>query len=348
MPRPPRISQEQLARELGVSQALVSLVLNGRRQGINPESYERIWAHALQRGYRPKGMRLAAAPGTAVRQVGVILRAPKRLHTQSRYFSSVQHGLHAALAAHGLTTTFFGSEDELDGARLHQLLAPGHPFQGVVLLGEVARPFLDALRALERRIVAVSARYTGLCHSVFGNEATALEQLVRHLHAQGHRRFGWLGGNSGLGRHEMRFNACTAALRGLGLQLDPRAMVSLREADRSEGAEAARQLLPLLCQPDAPTALICFNCLMAEGAVRALRHDAYRIPQDLSIVGADKPRAPSDDDALAVTGAGCDPVQLGEAAGRLLLASTGAADEAFTELLLPSELVLGETSGPAA
>src|SRR6187402_2660226 len=63
VPRPTKkVSQTQLARELGISQALVSLVLNGRKQGINAETYDRIWAHAVKRGYHPKGMRLASSP----------------------------------------------------------------------------------------------------------------------------------------------------------------------------------------------------------------------------------------------------------------------------------------------
>ena len=34
MPRPKKVSQTQLAHELGISQALVSLVLNGRKAGF--------------------------------------------------------------------------------------------------------------------------------------------------------------------------------------------------------------------------------------------------------------------------------------------------------------------------
>ena len=79
VPRPKKVSQTQLARELGISQALVSLVLNGRKAGINAETYERVWSHATKRGYHPKGMHLPASPAAQPRQVAVILRAPLRL-----------------------------------------------------------------------------------------------------------------------------------------------------------------------------------------------------------------------------------------------------------------------------
>ena len=75
MPRPKKISQTQLARELGISQALVSLALNGRKEGINAETYERVWAHATKRGYSPKGMHLAASPA-ASRSCDAAVKSP--------------------------------------------------------------------------------------------------------------------------------------------------------------------------------------------------------------------------------------------------------------------------------
>lgn len=338
----------QLAEELGISQALVSLVLNGRKQGIHPETYDRIWEHALSRGYHPKGMRLASWPAAVqARQIGFVLRAPMRLNSLSDYFAHLQHGLHAALEAHGLTATFLGSEDQLDGDKLARVFAAGHTLRGVVILGEVARSFLDDVRRVERRMVAVSAKYSGLCHSVLGNEPQALASLVEYLRAQGHRRIGWLGGNAGLGRHEMRFDAFKSALEQNGLTLDRQYVVALQEADRAEGGEAVHSLLPQSSRQDFPTAFIAYNCLMAEGAVRALQRAGWRVPEDISVAGADAPRAVHGD-GLRITGAGTDPEKMGEAAARLILTSTGAVDESFADVMLPSQLVVGNSTAAAA
>jgi hypothetical protein len=144
--RPKKVSQTQLARELGISQALVSLVLNGRKQGISTETYDRIWAHAVKRGYHPKGMHLASSPAAKARQVGIILRAPLRLNTPSMYFGHVQHGLHTGIEAREFTTVFLGAEDQLDTEKLRRVFGPGHSFRGIVIVGEVTRRFLDQLR----------------------------------------------------------------------------------------------------------------------------------------------------------------------------------------------------------
>ncbi|MBI5694072.1 MAG: LacI family DNA-binding transcriptional regulator [Verrucomicrobia bacterium] len=348
MPRPPKkVSQTQLAQELGISQALVSLVLNGRRQGINADTYDRIWAHAVKRGYHPKGMRLESSPAAQARQVGIILRAPLRLNTPTMYFGHVQHGLHTGIEAREYTTVFLGAEDQIDAGKLQRLFSAGHSFRGIVLVGEVARSFLDRLRRFGIPIVAVSARYPGLCHSVLGNEPQALESLVEHLHGQGHRRFGWLGGNVGLGRHEARLQALEAALARHDLRLDARHVVKLKEGDRIDGADAVRTLLPLARRKDFPTALVAYNTLMAAGAVRELTHAGWPVPGRLSVAAADISPVATDS-SPRITAAGTNPEKLGEAAAALLLERPAAHAEGCTDLMLPAQLFIGDTTGPAA
>jgi LacI family transcriptional regulator len=347
VPRPKKVSQTQLAQDLGVSQALISLVLNGRKDGINPDTYDRIWDHAAKRGYRPKGMHPASSPAaTHARQVGFILRAPLRLSSSCTYFNQVQQGLHAALEHAGLATVYIGAEDQLESAKLHRVFQPGHLFRGVALLGEVSRTFLNELRGVESRIVAVSARYPGLCHSVLGNEPQGLELIVRHLYQLGHRRIGWLGGDAAIGRHSARLNAFERALELVGLTRNPTYHAALPQADRAEGAEAIHVLLPLARRKDFPTAFVCYNSLMAAGVVRALEREGWSVPADVSIASADTPRLPAPGEP-AITGAGAPADKLGEAAARLLLDATGGDDESFHDIMLPAQLVEGASTGPA-
>ncbi|MDO8544258.1 MAG: LacI family DNA-binding transcriptional regulator [Opitutaceae bacterium] len=346
MPHSKKVSQTQLARELGISQALVSLVLNGRRQGINAETYDRIWAHAVKRGYHPKGMRLASSPVAQPRQVGIILRAPLRLNTPTMFFGHVQHGLHSVIEAHEFTTVFLGAEDQLNAEKLRRIFAAGHSFKGLVLVGEVTRGFLDQLRRFRLPIVAISARYPGLCHSILGNEPQALEWIVEHLHGLGHRRFGWLGGNIGLGRHESRLQALRNALRRFGLELAARYTIKLTAGERADGADAIRSLLPLARRRDFPTAFVTYNTLMAAGAVRELKREGWHVPADVSIASADFSPVAADS-SPRITAAGSNPEKLGEAAARLVIEISNTDDEPFTDLMLPAQRFIGETSGPA-
>jgi DNA-binding LacI/PurR family transcriptional regulator len=245
-------------------------------------------------------------------------------------------------------------------------------------------------------IVSICASFPGLCHSVASNEVQSLSYLVKHLRSLGHQRIGWIGGSPEHERHDLRLAALRNALADAGLSLDPRYTVISRESDRAAGADAIFTLAEHQRRRDFPSAFVCYNCLMAAGAIRALEHEGWSIPEDVSIVGADRPR-PDSSEGRRITGAGTDPVQLGAAAAGLLTTrSNGSApatprtptpaagpngahhgatadgngstspanlvhatsshgtngrhaefSPGFVDLVLPSELVVASTCGPA-
>src|SRR5262249_36820895 len=207
-------SQQQIARSLGVSQALVSLVLNGKRENISEESYQRIWDQALKIGYRPKGMQVDGNH-SRVTYVGFVFRAGLRLHTPSNFFSPVQQVMPSALLSHSYHAVFLGSEDDL-GIRAVQQKLRQHHLLGVAVLGQVDERFLKAIKAVQPNLVAVSASYPGLCHSVMPNERQALGLLVEHLVKLGHRQFAWVGGDKGLQYNLRRQTALTESMRQHG------------------------------------------------------------------------------------------------------------------------------------
>ena len=347
MPKPKRVSQQTIARELGVSQALVSLTLNGQRDRISAETYQRIWDFAMKAGYKPKGIKLENSPDdTRTRQLAVIMRSGVELHTQGSYFSHVMHGLNSAALDLGFTSAVLGSEDTMDSARLSQFFGPGHALKGVILLGQVGEKFLNQLTNHTRNVVAISARHAGLCHSIIGNELDALKSVVTHLRDKGHRRIGWLGGNVGLSRHETRFNGFKSALEQAGITHDPRYDSFRHEGDRAEGSEAMLQLVPLIKRADFPTAFVTYNISMAIGAIRTLQHAQKHVPADISVAAADYSET-AEKFTPRITAAGCDPLELGRRAAHMVIHNTDDNEGSFNDLVLASKLHIGESTGPA-
>lgn len=344
-----RISQSQIAKELGVSQSLVSLVLNGRREGISEKSYKEIWQVAVANGYVPRGMQPVHAPDARRNYVGIVQRAGVRLDRPSNTFSHVQQGLFKVLQESFISTTFLGGEGDLDEKKLFQLLNQRAPLQGIVILGEVSKLFLRALDELKVKLLTVYASAPGLCHSVAPNEKQALEQLVDHLVKLGHERFAWLGGNCLLGRHEMRLSALRECLWTRGLTLDERFVVSVEQGDRQEGFDCAEELMKRIGdnKAEAPTSWICHNGLMARGAHQFALLHGIRIPNEISLVAVDRTRVCTEI-RPNLTGASSNPELVGQEAAKLICNSEESGDtQMFVDLVVPSEFFEGETSGPA-
>jgi LacI family transcriptional regulator len=340
------ISQQQIARDLGVSQALVSMVLNGKRQNISEDSYQRIWNYALKIGYRPKGMQVNGERGLAT-NVGFVLRSGLRLHTQSNFFSHVQHGLHAGLLERGFHSVFLGSEDDL-GIRTEQQKLRLNQLFGLAVLGQVDEKFLKAVKAAQPNLVAVSMSYPGICHSVMPNEKQALSLLVDHLTGLGHRQIAWIGGDKGLNYNSRRHTAFLEALSQHGLELPPRFTVDVELGDRLAGWKAAEIMLGQISRKNFPTAWLCVNGLMARGVINCLVQNGWRVPEDVSVVAADATRV-CEEEHPQITGAHADPEKIGVSAAELLLRRAYSEDESLVDVLLPSQLTIREsTAKPAA
>ena len=349
MPRPPaKISQQKIAEDLGVSQALVSLALNERKDGIRPETYERIWERAFKLGYQPKGMQLHRTLAVSVtRQIGFILRSPLRLFSQGDCFSHIQHGLHQVVDRNSLAAVFLGSEDELDDRRFKRIFAPGNPLIGVILMGEVSVSFLERLKRRQQHIVAVSATYPGRCHSVIADERQSTDMLVDHLFKLGHKRFAWVGGNSSLSRCKDRHTAFLESLRRRSLVYRDEFRFDEIRADRADGIAAASRLAAAIRKPNGPTAAISFNGLMARGLVNGLGRNGISIPNDISVAAVDATRVVQSEEPT-ITAAHTNPEELGIHAAELLLRSNWSAIDAFRDIVLPARFFVGETTGKPA
>jgi LacI family transcriptional regulator len=345
-----RISQKQIAADLGVSQSLVSLVLNGRRDGISEASYQRIWSHAVKSGYAPKGMLLDHAPGQELEgsYVGVVLRAGIKLATQSNTFSHVNQGLYRVHRKVGISTAFLGTEGDLDEAEFLRLLQHRNPLRGIVICGEVQSGFIKAIAELQQEVVSVYASYPGLCHSVLPNERQAVEQIVTHLRGSlGHTRFAWLGGNRALGRNQARLQALREALHLRDVDLKEEAIVNMSGGDRQDGYDGAKKLMTQIGRREKPTAWICHNGLMARGALQFALQRGIRIPQDVSLVAIDMTRV-CEEMHPYLTSASSNPERIGEKAAEVLFHPPRAGEErVFSDLVLPSSLVVRESCGRA-
>jgi LacI family transcriptional regulator len=122
--------------------------------------------------------------------------------------------------------------------------------------------------------------------------------------------------------------------------------VKLKDGERADGDDALRALLPLARRQDFPTAFIAYNTLMASGAVRSLEREGWHVPADVSVASADfSPIAT--ENRPRITAAGSNPEKLGEAAARLVIEGPAGGDESFTDLMLPAQLFVGDTTGRA-
>ena len=347
MPGKKKISQQKIAEELGVSQSLVSIVLNGRTEGISERSYRRIWDYALANGYQPKGMRInhlsnGSAQATAM---GFFLRAPLKLANSSNFFSHVSQGLHDELSDHESELVFLGSESDYTGEKPKRLRWQQSKVRATAILGQVDDSFLQRVRRWNKPMVYLSARAPGVCHSVNSNEWQAAETIVEHLVELGHRHFVFIGGRNPTSRTRERLDAFRGALRFRNLAWEETGFFAEAEADRKEGYQMADRILRDLPEPF-PTAWVCMNGLLARGICNRLQQAGLTLGKHVSVAAFDRTPVVAEE-WPGVTAAAAVPEEMGREAARLLLRSCDAKNGTpLQDIVLPAQLTVRDTSGP--
>jgi DNA-binding LacI/PurR family transcriptional regulator len=189
---------------------------------------------------------------------------------------------------------------------------------------------------------------------VTADSATGIEEAVRHLHALGHERIAFIGGQPGVDRAEgpleqsveqKRLDCIVDTMRGLGsspnpdmFRLGPYSSPGLPQI----GDLHMRELLSL---PAPPTALIAGSDLLAAGALQAIYRAGLKVPEDISVIGFDDSIAEFLSPALTSI---AQPVaEMGRLAFETALRAVRDPTERSRTVVLPTAMIHRESTATA-
>jgi LacI family transcriptional regulator len=156
---------------------------------------------------------------------------------------------------------------------------------------------------------------------VVPDEVAGAREAVGELLAHGHRRIGFVTNENDIPATRLRLRGYKAALKRAGVAFDM-TLVSAGPPNAAGGYQAAHHLLD---RRDRPTALFCFNDVMAMGTYRAAAEVDLRIPRDLSVVGYDNMHPLATGLAPGLTTVQLPHYEMGVWAARQLLALTSTS-----------------------
>jgi LacI family transcriptional regulator len=272
------VTRDDVARQAGVSTAVVSYVVNNGPKPVAPKTAARVRDAIELLDYRPNPSAKALRKGRTDILGLVLADADNPFYTE--YASAIaeeayQRGraLMIANARHDLE-----SETRL----VDDLLA--RQVDGIIAASVSHEP-QDAFRRSFRLppVVLLDASTAVSGFAGVGLDGAAAGRLaVEHLvRVHGHRRIGIALGEVGGALEDPRERGWRHALRDVGLLEGPVARVPWT---RDGGYEAGRLLLD---SPDPPTAVFACSDLVAVGLLRAAHERGLALPGDLAVVSFD-------------------------------------------------------------
>ena len=332
-----RVTLRQIAQRAGVSTGTVSMVLN-HNPLVADATREHVQGIIREIGY------VYDRSAAQLRKKRSNIVGASICDLRNPYFAEVAAGIEASLDELGQALFLCNSAESV--ARQTRFLATLREYNvaGVLLTPAVGtrQADVDPLFNWRVPVVMVSRHVRGVEADYAGSDNRLAAMLAtRHLVGLGHRRIAFVGVNRRTTTGQDRIAGYRKALREAALPVSPELLVEC-EAFREAGFAAIQSLIRL-ARP--PTAVVCFNDLLAFGTMLGLLHLGLAPGRDCSVVGID-------DVAEAalwmppLTTVAIDANGIGRAAGRVLLQRIASPDAPVQRVVLPPRLVVRSSCGP--
>ncbi len=337
---------KELAAHLGLSQTTVSRALNGYPE-VSEQTRRRVSAAAEQHNYRPNTRAKGLATGRSM-AIGHVLPMSSSHEMVNPVFGDFIAGAGETYARNGYDMVISLVEDG-DQERAYRDLRAKGTVDGIIVhgpkstdhriaqLSDLGLPFV-----VHGRVSSENAPYSW----VDVNNRRAFHRATSFLTDLGHTRIALLNGLESMDFAARRRAGYEAGLTDAGLPLD---LDLCRSEEMTEqfGYDAANTLMDM---PDPATAFLVSSIISAVGVRRAVQERGLALGRDISVI--------THDDELSYLQNGSDIPQFtatrssvryaGAQAAQLLLDKIRNPLSAPMNKLLEAQLVLGQSTGPAA
>ncbi len=269
-----------VAAHAGVSQATVSLVLNGSPGAkLSETTSRRVRAAARELGYTLLRRSPKKSPGPDA----VILFMVDEL-VSDPWMALAFDGAQKKAAEFGFNMVLSVTNDdsEAEAAVIRQF---GEKNVAGIIYGTILTRLVEPARAvMENRTVLLNCYDAARrLHSVIPGDLLGGRTATQHLIDAGYTRIGFINGQQGIDASRDRLKGYKQALASSDIAFDP-ALVKQGNWEPLAGYNLTKELLSL---DPPPQAIFCGNDLMAYGCYDAIREAGLAIPGDIAVMGFD-------------------------------------------------------------
>lgn len=259
-----------VARVAGVAPSTVSRTF-ARPGRVNAETAARVRAVAEELGYRANPIARALST-SKTRMVALMVS-----DVANPFYSELIRGAQTAASEEGYLVLLADARES--ATREREALERLIPVVDGIIIGS-SRMSDSGLRTIAKQIpLIVLNRELNDVPSVVTDNAAGMNAAVAHLHDLGHNSITYVSGPEASWADGARWQALREVGSALGVHTH---RIGPFPPTFEGGLNCADALLAQV-----PTAAICYNDLIAIGAMATLRRTGLRVPSDVSVVGFD-------------------------------------------------------------
>ena len=326
-----------VAKHAGVASITVSRVINNSGY-VSRETRERVEGAIVELKYVPNTL----ARGLRSKRTNTL--ALVMTDITNPFFTVIARGVEDTASESGYTVIYCNTDESETGEYKYAQILAQKQVDGVILVPACSNSkTVEFFQSNDIPVVLIDRSISDVetdvvrCDSVSG-----AYRLVKLLIDLGHTRIAVLSGPREISTAEDRITGYRLALAEAGLAGNE--MVYYGSFTQAKGYDLALQVM---AKTPPPTALLCANNFISIGALKALRDDGLRVPEDVALVGFDDLPANMVVDPF-FTVAAQPAYEMGQRGTELLIERlTGRAPDECQEVILPIEIITRKSSGLA-
>ena len=330
-----KITLIDVARDAGVSRATASLVLRNSEL-VADTTRARVRASMKKLGY-VYNRTAASLRAQRSQTIGLVVT-----DITNPFFAELAVSIESQLDAAGYALMLSNTLDQTEKQdRLLQAMN-GRQVDGLLFCPAegTSTDTIEMLRAWNLPVVLIAREVIGADYDYAGADNRAGAFMAgRHLIEQGHTKIAFLGGAAHASARKQRIQGLKEALQEAGLVWISAYSVT-SSVSRKGGFAGVKDVLKL---GDPPTAALCYNDVVAFGAMLGLQSEGMQPGSDFALVGFDD----IEDAALvrpSLTTVAIKPSDIGRASIDLLLDRIERPDKPYTVAVQEPELIIRETT----
>jgi LacI family transcriptional regulator len=324
-----------IAKSAGVSKSTVSLVLK-RSPLVKEETRQRITKIMDALGY-VYNRGAASLRGSRGDLVGMVIN-----DLSNPFFAELAIGIERTLQNSGFIPLIANTaENVVRQAEVVRSMRE-HGATGLILCPALDTDAAEISRLEERLpIVLAIRRIIGARASlVVSDNLAGAARATEHLIKLGRRDIAFVGGVNRMVVFQDRLAGFTRTMRKAGLAVDPAQIIESMPT-KDGGFEAMKRLLLMKRRP---AAVICFNDVVAIGAMLAIARNGLVAGRDIGVVGFDD-TTEARHVSPALTTVSIDSGSLGERAAQMLLRQINEGERRLDTHVGEARLVVRESCG---
>ena len=268
-----KITYKQIAQQLNISQATVTMVMNNR-PGVSENTRQRVLAAALEAGYKPKSKNVDTVGSVAL----LIGDMEARGLVDNPYFSVICDTMHQTAISRHFTFSikYVSRVEDIDDPSI----------DGYILLASVMSQdrIITFTKTKHPIVVLDNSKAFDYADTVVIDNENGIKKVMEHLISLGHRRVGYIQSDPALHNFTERFEAYKRHMNRCQYPISADDIINV-------GIDLQRIQLQVYeackVKTSFPTAFIADNDFIALAAQSALRELGIVVGKDVALVGFD-------------------------------------------------------------